>query len=101
MSKTTAAIVVALLLISNVMVYMANVDSRTGAYIRGYAAGQADRANHTYRTYDQWWQAGSEDIEAMNRQAHMQYVHEREQMILHAEARAIADGYGWHTGRAK
>ena len=101
MSKSTSIAVIALLLLANVIVYIANHDLRTGAYIRGYAAGQAERADHTYRTYDQWWQAGEQDMREYNRHAHLKYLHEQEQMIREAHAKAIADGYGWATGRTK
>jgi hypothetical protein len=101
MSKTTTIAVIALLILSNTIVFISNVDARTGAYIRGYAAGQADRAQQTYRSYDAWWIAGDQAIEDMNRQLQLQYRHDREHMIREAEARAIAEGYGWATGRTR
>ena len=103
MSKRILWLIVGLLVLSNIMVWMANHDHRISAYHKGYQDGHLDAIEGKYTRIG--WEMASHVMDEAYREAsrtadmaHRQFLHD---MIEQAIEQAHADGYGWATGRAK
>ena len=97
MKLTTNLLIILLLIVANIIVWMANTDQSTAKYVQGYQAGQLDAVEGKY-TRQAWEMAGMVMDEAYREasrtadMAHRQYLHD---MIESAIEKAKKDGYGW------
>ena len=97
MNLRSNLVIIVLLIVANIIVWMANIDSTTAKYVQGYQAGQLDAVEGKY-TRQAWEMAGMVMDEAYREasrtadMAHRQYLHD---MIESAIEQAKKDGYGW------
>ena len=97
MKLTTNLVIILLLIVANIIVWVANTDSTTAKYVQGYTQGQLDAVEGKY-TRAAWEMAGMVMDEAYLEasrtadMAHRQYLHD---MIESAIEQAKKDGYGW------
>ena len=97
MKLTTNLLIILLLIVANIIVWMANTDQSTAKYAQGYQAGQLDAVEGKYAR-QAWEMAGMVMDEAYREasrtadMAHRQYLHD---MIESAIEKAKKDGYGW------